>query len=120
MTELVLLVRERLHDDVEVGQDPVQLLLAALSNPRQRPEVGDGAVQGRQRGADIGLPAIEGHAELTKRFGHRLARRGVHGVEDVVDLDRLAGLRFRNRRATLEVGLAAALGPNQLHEFLSK
>src|SRR5205814_3418484 len=51
--ELVLLVGERLHDDVEVRQDSIELLLTSFTHARQRTKVCHRVVERRKGGIDV-------------------------------------------------------------------
>src|SRR5207237_8994349 len=86
---------------------------------RQRPEAGHRLGQRSERGADIGLAAVDRATQLSKRLRHGFAGRRVHGVEDVVDLDRLTGLRLWNGAAARQVRLVASLPPDELDELLT-
>ena len=119
VAQLVLFVGQRLHDDVEVRQDSIEFLLSGFADARQWTEVRHGVVQRRKGGADVLLPAIQRDAQLLKGFGHRLSGWRVHGVEDVVDLDRLAGLALGDGGPALQVGLVALLRPDQLDKLFA-
>src|SRR5205814_9277629 len=77
-------------------------------------------VERRKGGAEVLRPAVPRDAQLQERFGHRLAGWRVHGVEDVVDLNRLAGLGLGYGGPTLQVGLVASLRPDQLDKLLAQ